>query len=242
MSRKRTEFIKVQKKYLSDEYINLLYDNPSSFFSSSNLNKLLSEETLIDITNTSIFEHFYILKQKSKNPIYSKQEENFYSTLKKRFENTISLGGNSFFHFLCRIKHGFLTMTQLILNKNTSLKSLTIKNKNGELFYQDIIRNYQILKPKNEERAKYVLFFKAIFKKHSEFFNKHISSQDKYKIISIIIEHSFIEEQKVGPSKIMKQLKNVKENYLPQFLYNHFLYQNLLNFRLYLYHSYLLLQ
>ena len=222
MSRKRTEFIKVQKKYLSDEYINLLYDNPSSFFSSSYLNKLLSEETLIDITNTSIFEHFYILKQKSKNPIYSTQEENFYSTLKKRFENTISLGGNSFFHFLCRIKHGFETMTQLILNKNTSLKSLTIKNKNGELFYQDIIRDYQILKPKNEERTKYVLFFKAIFKKHSEFFNKHISSQDKFKILSIIIEHSFIEEQKVGTNKIIKQLKNVKENYLPQFLYNHF--------------------
>ena len=125
-----------KREHLSNEYITRLYDAPQQFFSSSNLQALSTQPSLCDVSNISIFEHFYSAYERdTKHSTYFNNVIPFFKALKDKLETTLSLSGNSFLHFLCSYKKNVTLFMQLLNANCISNTLIEIKNENGDYFY-----------------------------------------------------------------------------------------------------------
>ena len=217
------QLIHIQKQYLPNEFIFLLYDNPSQFFQEQTYHELLSQPTLIDITNTSIFEHFYTTKTRDKsNTIYNQNEYLFFTALKDKFELTLSLSKNSFLHFLSIYKNDIQMINKLFEYKCISEKFILIKNKKEELFYKDLI-TYATHNKQLQNKEQYITFFNNLMSFPNVY--KQFTRDDKNNILFLIYGNDIINNKNIRkePLLIVNTIKQFPRNIDPYFV-NEFIY------------------
>ena len=220
-----------KREHLSNEYITRLYDAPQQFFSSSNLQALSTQPSLCDVSNISIFEHFYSAYERDKKQsTYTNNVIPFFKALKDKLETTLSLCGNSFLHFLCSYKKDVTLFMQLLKANCISNKLIEIKNENGDYFYSELLRSISAKRYKVKNADAYKDFFKALINTFNEFYNKSMPLYDKCELFIFTNNCTFITDTKPDPSTIINQVRALPGNTLfPQAL-DYLLNLNTLNY------------
>ena len=220
---------KYKKQYLDNKYISLLYDNPEEFFQENNLNTLLTAPLFLDITNTSLFEHYYIAKTINKNNnIYENNETLFFETFKKKLETTLSLSNNTFLHYLANTKHDIEMIIKLIEYDCISDELISIKSK-SDYFYSEILKCIS-LKPNLLNKEQCLNLFNLILTKFPSF-NKVMPLEDKINMCFFLYANNSLNSNNMikEPTILLDVVKTFPEDICPQFI-NKFLYLEEIDF------------